>query len=151
MQIGVARLTAADTRELMAEHQRRLHDLSPPGTSFALDLSGLASPDITIFEARRDNLLLGVGALKHLGDAEGEIKAMRTADHALRRGVGQALLAHIMDVAKGRRYARVLLETGTGGPFEPANRMYVRNGFRRRDPFGSYTETGFNIFYELAF
>lgn len=148
MDIVLANLADADVRELITQHQRRMYEASPPGTSFALDLSGLVRPEVTVFEARDAGALLGVGALMALDATSGEIKSMRTADGALRRGVGQALLDHIVEIARGRGYACLLLETGTGEVFEPANRLYLRNGFVRRGPFGEYSETAFNIFYE---
>ncbi|UYH55908.1 GNAT family N-acetyltransferase [Qipengyuania sp. SS22] len=139
-----------DIRSLITLHQQRMYDASPPGTSFALDLSGLEGAAATVLEARDADTLLGVGALFELSPSEGEIKSMRTADSALRRGVGQVLLDHIVTIARERGYRRLLLETGTGETFEPANRLYLRNGFTRCAPFGDYAETQFNIFYELA-
>ncbi len=151
MEIGIASLADADVRELVTVHQRRMYEASPPGTSFALDLSGLDRTDVTVFEAREGGLLIGIGALRELSGRAGEIKSMRTEDHALRRGVGQALLDRIEATARERGYSRLLLETGTGETFEPANRLYLRNGFTRCGAFGGYTETAFNIFYEKAF
>ena len=150
MQVSAANLADDDVRSLITLHQRRMYDASPPGTSFALDLSGLEDAAVTVLEARDVDALLGVGALLELSATEGEIKSMRTADTALRRGVGQALLDRIIGIARERGYRRVLLETGTGETFEPANRLYLRNGFTRCAPFGEYAETDFNIFYELA-
>lgn len=148
MEIRVADLDDADVRELATSHQRRAYEASPPGTSFALDLTGLQRPEITLFEAREGERLLGIGALMALPDRTGEVKSMRTADDALRRGVGGALLAHIEAEARRRGYAKLVLETGTGATYAPANAMYQRFGFVRRGPFGDYAETGFNIFYE---
>jgi|TARA_R110002012_G_scaffold48060_3_gene125518 putative acetyltransferase len=150
VQVSAANLADDDVRSLITLHQRRMYDASPPGTSFALDLSGLEDAAVTVLEARDVHALLGVGALLELSATEGEIKSMRTADTALRRGVGQALLDRIIGIARERGYRRVLLETGTGETFEPANRLYLRNGFTRCAPFGEYAETDFNIFYELA-
>lgn len=150
VQVSAANLADDDVRSLITLHQRRMYDASPPGTSFALDLSGLEDAAVTVLEARDVDALLGVGALLELSATEGEIKSMRTADTALRRGVGQALLDRIIGIARERGYRRVLLETGTGETFEPANRLYLRNGFTRCAPFGEYAETDFNIFYELA-
>ena len=150
VQVSAANLADDDVRSLITLHQRRMYDASPPGTSFALDLSGLEDAAVTVLEARDVHALLGVGALLELSATEGEIKSMRTADTALRRGVGQALLERIIGIARERGYRRVLLETGTGETFEPANRLYLRNGFTRCAPFGAYAETDFNIFYELA-
>jgi putative acetyltransferase len=150
VQVSAANLADDDVRSLITLHQRRMYDASPPGTSFALDLSGLEDAAVIVLEARDAGALLGVGALLELSATEGEIKSMRTADTALRRGVGQALLDRIIDIARERGYRRLLLETGTGETFEPANRLYLRNGFTRCAPFGAYAETDFNIFYELA-
>lgn len=150
MEIGIASLADADVRELVTVHQRRMYEASPPGTSFALDLSGLDRTDVTVFEAREGEFLLGIGALMELSGRAGEIKSMRTDNHALRRGVGQALLDRIEATARERGYSRLLLETGTSETFEPANRLYLRNGFTRCGAFGGYTETAFNIFYEKA-
>lgn len=73
---------------------------------------------------------------------------MRTVDPALRRGVGSAILAHIEIEARRRGYISILLETGVGEIYAPANALYRRHGFTERGPFGAYAETGFNIFYE---
>ena len=150
MDIGIASLADADVRELVTRHQRLMYQASPRGTSFALDLSGLDRTDVTVFEAREGDSLMGIGALMELSADAGEIKSMRTEGSALRRGVGQALLDRIDATARERGYSRLLLETGTGEAFEPANRLYLRNGFTRCGAFGDYTETEFNIFYEKA-
>lgn len=150
MEIGVASLVEDDVRDLLALHQRRMFDASPPGTSFALDLAGLAGADITIFSARRDRALLGVAALKILGDGAGEIKSMRTADGALRSGVARALLDHLMADGRRRGLTKLMLETGTGPEFEAANALYRHRGFALRGPFAAYSASDFNVFYELT-
>ncbi len=114
VQVSAANLADDDVRSLITLHQRRMYDASPPGTSFALDLSGLEDAAVIVLEARDAGALLGVGALLELSATEGEIKSMRTADTALRRGVGQSLLDRIIAIARERGYRRVLLETGTG-------------------------------------
>ena len=127
-----------------------MYESSPPGTSFALDLDGLRQPEITVIEAREGAELLGVAALKSLSEAAGEIKSMRTADGVLRRGVGKALLDALCEIGRERGYAKLMLETGQGPVFEAANTLYVKNGFKRREAFGTYRETDFNIFYEKS-
>ena len=71
---------------------------------------------------------------------------MRTAATHLRRGVGRALLEHILHEARVRGYARVSLETGSGPAFVPAHRLYERFGFVRCGPFGDYVEDSFSVF-----
>ncbi len=150
MEIGLASLDDADLRDLLTMHQRRMVESSPPGTSFALDLTGLARPDVSLFAARRDGRLLGTAALKQIEPRSGEIKSMRVVDRELGKGVGFALLSHLIAVARERGYRTLLLETGTGEGFAAANALYLRNGFVRRGPFADYKESDFNIFYERA-
>ena len=151
MDIREADLDDPSVRDLVTSHQQRAFENSPPGTSFALDLSGLRRPEITLYAAWDGNVLLGIGALMEVAGDAGEVKSMRTTDASLRRGVGSAILLHIESEARRRGYARLLLETGTGEAYRPANAMYRKQGYIRRGPFGDYTETGFNIFYEKTF
>lgn len=148
MEIRRADLADPSIRDLVTTHQQRAFESSPPGTSFALDLRGLQRPEITLFGAWADDVLLGIGALMEIGGDTGEVKSMRTADAALRRGVGSAMLRNIEQEARRRGYVRLLLETGTGEVYMPANAMYLRHGYSRRGPFGEYADTGFNLFYE---
>jgi putative acetyltransferase len=95
--------------------------------------------------------LLGCGALKALGDGEGEIKSMRTAPAHLRKGVAATLLEHILSVARARSYRRLSLETGTGPAFEPAYAFYRRFGFADCGAFADYrADDPFSRFMSLA-
>ena len=52
VQVSAANLADDDVRSLITLHQRRMYDASPPGTSFALDLSGLEDAAVIVLEAR---------------------------------------------------------------------------------------------------
>ena len=124
---------------------------SPAESVHALDPDALAGPEITFWTARDDaapggGVLLGCGALKDLGDGEGEIKSMRTARHARGRGVAALLLAGILDEARHRGYARVCLETGSQEFFAPARRLYARHGFVQCPPFAGYQPDPNSVF-----
>ena len=122
---------------------------SPPGTCHFLDLSGLKTPDITFLSAWEDETLLGIGAVKQLDGETGEIKSMRTAEAALGRGVGTAILRHIIGLGRERGYAALKLETGTGEAFDAAHALYARHGFSPCPPFADYEATDFNRFFAL--
>jgi putative acetyltransferase len=128
-----------DVFALLEEHLRNMHELSPPESVHALDVSKLKAADITFWTAREDGVLLGCGALKELEPGHGEIKSMRTPQAMRRRGAGRAILAHIVAVARERRYARLSLETGSMEAFIPAQRLYESVGFRYCGPFADYT------------
>ncbi|TFI58367.1 GNAT family N-acetyltransferase [Sphingomonas parva] len=144
-----ADLGAADVRALLALHLAGMHASSPPGHVFALDLSGLRTPDVTVWQARAGGALAGIGALKALGDGTGELKSMRTHPDHLRTGVAAALLEYIVAEARARGYRRLSLETGSGAAFEPALALYRRRGFAEGDAFGGYVPTDFNQLLHL--
>jgi putative acetyltransferase len=127
--IRVDDLTSSATRDLLAIHLSAMHANSPPGTSFALDLSGLQQPCITVWALWEGEAVLAVGALKALPDGTGELKSMRTHPDHIRKGAARALLEHIIGEAHARGMTRLSLETGTGPVFEAALQLYQRRGF----------------------
>jgi putative acetyltransferase len=137
-------------RELLYLHLRGMHASSPPGSVFALDLSGLTAPGVTVWSAWASATVVGMAALKDLGDRTGELKSMRTHPDFLRRGVAAALLAHIIAVARSRGMKRLSLETGTGPAFAAALALYRGRGFRDGEPFADYRRSGFNQFLHLS-
>jgi putative acetyltransferase len=146
MEIRPDDLSGADIRALLAEHLRNMHQLSPPESVHALDLTALLKPDITFWTAWSDGELLGCGALKELTSHHGEIKSMRTASAHRRKGVGRAMLQHIMAEARKRSYVRLSLETGSMAAFEPARRLYESFGFTYCPPFADYAEDLNSVF-----
>ena len=127
-----------DVQRLLAAHLDFAHEHSPPEDVYALDGEGLHAADISFFSAREDGELLGVGALRRLDDTHAEIKSMHTSASARGRGVGRAMLAHLLRLAHEWRCTRVSLETGTMAAFAPARALYESEGFRPCPPFGDY-------------
>jgi putative acetyltransferase len=142
-------LTADATRALLALHLSGMHENSPPGHVFALDLSGLQAPNVTVWSAWDGDSIAGIGALKELGDGTAEVKSMRTHPAHLRKGVGAALLEQIIAAARARGVRRLSLETGRGPAFEPALAMYRRRGFTDGAAFGDYVQSAFNQFLHM--
>jgi putative acetyltransferase len=142
-------LDSADVQALLALHFAAMRSHSPPDACHVLEADALKDPAITFFTLREDGELLGIGALKALGDGHGEIKSMRTAPHALGRGVGAMLLERIVAEARLRGYRRLSLETGSGEEFAAALRLYDRGGFVPSGPFGSYATSPFTRFLTL--
>ncbi|MBV8113875.1 MAG: hypothetical protein JO300_03985 [Silvibacterium sp.] len=90
-------LSGAETQALIALHLRGMHAASPPGTVFALDLSGLKVPEVTVWTVWRGEKIAGIGALKMLGADQAELKSMRTHPDFLRQGVAALVLEHILE------------------------------------------------------
>lgn len=127
-----------DVRALLERHLAFARDVTPPEGVYALDVDGLLDPTVTFFSARLDGELLGVGALRQLDGSHGELKSMHTVESARGRGVGRALVGHLLSVAADRHYRRVSLETGTMEAFAPARAFYTKLGFEPCAPFGEY-------------
>lgn len=140
-----------DVLALLDEHLADMYATSPPESVHALDPSALAAPGVTFWTARSaTGTLLGCAALKELSATEGELKSMRTATAARGRGVGAALLAHVVQVATGRGYTVLSLETGAEDYFSAAHRLYERAGFVPCEPFADYVPDPASRFYRLT-
>lgn len=149
-QIFEGELDRDDVRSLLSQHFAEMRAGSPPSACHVLPVDGLKDPAIRFFTLREDGLLLGCGALKKLEPGHGEIKSMRTADTALGRGVGKAMLDHLVRIARAEGMSQLSLETGSTEQFAAANRLYAKEGFDRTGPFGGYADTPFTRFFTKA-
>jgi len=151
MEIREDDLSGAATRDLLRLHLAGMHANTPAGHVFALDLSGLTAPGVTVWTAWKDESVCGMAALKQLDAASGEVKSMRTHPDHLRQGVGAALLEHIIGEARARGFRQLSLETGQGPAFEPAlAALYRRRGFVDGEAFADYVRSPFNQFLHLV-
>ena len=140
---------APDVRALLERHMAAMLAATPPEHAFALDVAGLLDPAISFFSFRAGGALLGVGAIKRLDAEHAEIKSMHTAAAARGRGVGRAMLDHLLQVARSEGVRRVSLETGTMAEFAPARALYESAGFTACEPFADYQPSDDNCFMTL--
>ena len=138
-----------DVQALLDRHLELMHAQTPVEHAFALDSGGLLDPAITFFSYRAAGTVLGIGAIRSLGPDHAEIKSMHTAEAARGRGIGRAMLAHLLDQARARGVRRVSLETGTTAAFVPARSMYAGAGFVPCGPFSGYQPSDDNCFMTL--
>jgi putative acetyltransferase len=141
---------ATDVRELLERHLAFAGSHSPPEDVHALEVDGLLDPAVTLFTFRLQGELLGVGALKQLDGRHAELKSMHTTHEARGRGIGRAMVDHLIGVARDRGFRRVSLETGSMPAFAPARSLYASAGFRRCGPFGDYSPSRNSTFMTLS-
>jgi putative acetyltransferase len=141
---------AEDVRALLGRHLAYARAFTRPEEVYALDVDALAEPSVTFFSYRVDGELLGVAALKQLDSEHAEIKSMHTTEAARGRGIGRALVDHVLGVARERGYRRVSLETGAGPAFAAARRLYERSSFTRCEPFADYRPSPNSVCMTLA-
>lgn len=138
-------LAGADIIALLRYHLDQMMTHSPICSVHAFPVERLRAPDVTFYALRVDGRLAGCGALKQIDASHGELKSMRTDPAFLRRGLGEAMLLHLMAEARSRGYARLSLETGRPEPFHPAHALYRKHGFAECAPFGDYSEDPFSM------
>ena len=139
-----------DVRELLGRHLAFARTHSPPEDVHALDVDGLVDPAVTFFSYRLEGELLGVGALKQLDPGHAELKSMHTAEVARGRGIGRAMLDHLVGVARDRGCRRVSLETGSMQAFAPARSLYTSAGFEPCEPFGGYSPSPNSVLMTMS-
>ena len=142
-------LQGEQTIGLLLDHHQDMFNHSPPEAVHALDLDGLRSPVMTFWSAWIDDDIAGCGGLKALSEVAGEIKAMRTVQRHLRKGVAVSILKVIIEEAKSRGYQSISLETGSQQAFVPARKMYEANGFVECGPFADYKLDPNSVFMTL--
>jgi putative acetyltransferase len=88
--------------------------------------------------------------LKLLAEDHGEVKSMHTVPSARRKGIGSAMLQHIIAFARSRGISRLSLETGSWDYFQPAVALYRKHGFVECQPFADYLEDPHSVFMTLG-
>ena len=137
-------LSGEAIRTLVAIHLSGMHANSPACKVHALPVEKLREPGVTFFSAWVGEALAGMGAIRELDPTHGELKSMRVASDWLGKKIGEAMLLHLLAVARQRGYARVSLETGQGPAFEPALGLYRKHGFVNCEAFADYVLDDFS-------
>lgn len=141
---------AADVRALLERHLLYAREHSPSEEVHALDITGLLAENVSFFSIRENGELLVIGALRQLDDLHAEIKSMHTAEAARGRGLGRAMLNHLVDLARQLGCNRVSLETGTMPAYIQARALYASAGFVTCAPFAEYFESPNSVCMTLA-
>lgn len=142
-------LSGEQIRALLETHFAGMLANSPEGSCHFLDIDGLKSPGVTFWSIWEGDSLAGMGALKQHDETIGEVKSMRTNEAHLGKGVGAAMLTHIIAAARARGLTRLSLETGSSPAFDAAHALYTRFGFVYCAPFADYHADPFSRFMTL--
>jgi putative acetyltransferase len=138
IEISVEKSLTDELANVLQAHWIFCTSTTPIEHVYALDASKLFSSDITVFGARVNGELLGVGALRVLDAKHAELKSMHTLAKSRGLGIGKAMVMHIEEFAKTQDIERISLETGTSEPFKPARMLYSSLGYRNSEAFGDY-------------
>jgi putative acetyltransferase len=100
IEISTEKSLTEELSTLLHAHWLFCTSTTPIEHVYALEASKLFAPDITVFGARIQGELVGVGALRKLDDEHAELKSMHTLSKSRGLGIGKAMVAHIEQFAK---------------------------------------------------
>jgi putative acetyltransferase len=135
-----------DLIDLIDRHFAAMKSQTPEESCHVMGAEDLFASGAHVFALQDDQGTVGMGAIKPLDPQHGELKSMHTKAEARGRGIGTALLAHLLDQARALGLRRVSLETGSEDHFAPARRLYERHGFTYCPPFADYVEDPLSVF-----
>jgi putative acetyltransferase len=131
---------------LMAELDLELGARYPDTPIFGLRAGEAADPSLRFLVATIAGRLAGCGALRHLGDGQGELKRMYVRREYRGQGVARALLQALEREAGDVGVAVLRVQTGNAQP--EALALYRGEGYRDIPPFGEYRASEVSICLE---
>lgn len=134
---------------LLSRHLEHMHNITPAGSVYALDLDALRVPEVTFWSAWKKDQIVGCVALKERSDELGEIKSLHTISEMRGSGVARKLVRQLIDNAQSKGLRRLSLETGNTSHFTPAQRLYLSFGFVQCAPFADYASDPHSHFMTL--
>ena len=138
IEISTEKSLTEELAKLLQAHWIFCTSTTPIEHVYALDASKLFAPGITVFGARVNEELVGVGAIRELDAEHAELKSMHTLAKFRGYGVGKAMVAHIENFARTQGVKRISLETGATEPFKPARQLYKSLGYQDCAAFADY-------------
>ena len=136
--IDVDDLSDGGVTRLLAEHRIDMLSHSPSESVHALDATTIEQSGLTFYSVKIKGVVQACAALKRLSEAHAEIKSMKVSPTFVGKGIGRALVAHLLTQARTQQYTRISLETGTASVFLAARNLYQSAGFEKCPPFDNY-------------
>lgn len=137
-----------EVRELIAELNEVLLELTPPEFCFHMTAEQMAAADTTVFIARDGGKAVACGALRRHDDGVGEVKRMYTRPSYRGRRIGAGIVERIETLARDEGLNRLVLETGDRHPAAWA--VYEKAGFTRCGAVLDYPDSAWSVFYEKS-
>lgn len=141
---------AADLELMFQRHTAEMHAETPPESIHMMPKHALTHPAIAFFVIRDAGRPVAMGAVKDLGDDEGEVKSMHVLSEARGRGLSRMLLRHLVAHARQSGLRRLSLETGVQPGFVAARGLYAGAGFSECPPFGTYRADPNSVFMTMS-
>lgn len=133
-------------------HLAHSQETTPPDSTHALPVEALRAPGIRFWALFEDDVPLGCGALKDLGDGLAEVKSVHVTRAARRRGLARQIMQFLQTQATRAGHTALALETGSDllPDFDAARALYHSLGFTPCGPIPGYAADPYSVFLRLS-
>ncbi|MDA7967218.1 GNAT family N-acetyltransferase [Ruegeria sp.] len=141
-----------DLRPIILAHLAHSWDATPQTSNHTLDVDALRAPGIRFWALYEGERALGCGALKALPDGTAEVKSVHVLEAARGRGLARVMMTHLADLAQAEGVTALVLETGAAhlSEYEAARKLYEALGYSYCGPIHGYAPDPNSAFMRLA-
>lgn len=137
---------------MIEAHLAHSLETTPQESVHALPADSLSATGICFWALYEDDVPLGCGALKDLGNGLAEVKSVHVVASARRRGLARRIMRFLEAEARTAGYKAMALETGSSllPAFDAARALYASLGFTACDPIPGYAPDPYSAFLRLG-
>ena len=136
----------SDAIMLIEELESHLAPFYPATSRHGYSVDKLIKQGVAFFVTRRDGIPAGCGGVQFFGNEYGELKRMFVRPQFRGLGLAKLMLEHLEGHARQHNIPLLRLETGIHQ--REAISLYQRMGYQSCPPFGEYTASPLNVFFE---
>jgi putative acetyltransferase len=144
--ISPERPDTPDATALINELEEHLASLYPAASRHGFSVQKLIDQQVRFVVLRVDGQPAGCGGVMLAGKEYAELKRMYVRPEFRGRKLGDQLIAHLAEYARGQGISLLRLETGIHQ--QAAIRMYKRAGFAPIPPFADYPDDPSSLCFE---
>jgi putative acetyltransferase len=136
----------SDAIQLIEELESHLAPFYPATSRHGYSVEKLIEQSVAFFITRQEGIPAGCGGVQFFGKEYGELKRMFVRQQFRGQGLGKLMLEHLENYTL--QYNIPLLRLETGIHQKEAISLYQRMGYQSCPPFGEYTVSSLNVFFE---
>lgn len=144
--ITLERPDTSDTILLIEELESHLAPFYPATSRHGYSVEKLIKQGVAFFVIRQDGIPAGCGGVQFFGKEYGELKRMFVRPQFRGKGLAKLMLEYLENYTLQHDIPLLRLETGIHQ--KEAINLYQRMGYQSCPPFGEYTASPLNVFFE---
>ncbi|WP_298850402.1 GNAT family N-acetyltransferase [uncultured Ruegeria sp.] len=144
--------TSDELRPIVEAHFAHSERAGPAESNHTMSVDSLAGPGIGFYVIYDGQQALGCGALKALPDGTAEVKSVHILEQARGRGLARVMMNHLAELARADGAKALVLETGAEHlpEYDAARKLYEALGYSYCDPIFGYGDDPNSAFMRLG-